>query len=328
MNTHNFKLYQTLSRLPLLQNSYTLKMMVIASIGIVLPPLIFTVYFLGHASLSVSDFMVLLVATLIGIIVTTYLLDWLLYPITQTSTTLRQFLNGEYKPQSVSYEETVFKDSMGQLMTEVQYITHKMDLLNHSLKDYSTFDPLTGVLNHRAAEALLRLDTVRARREKKPILVALVEVDQLQTLNEQFGYHIGDIYLTEVAKILSKSVRESDWIARWKGNQFLMVLWNFHNAKPTTVFMQIQQQLVKIPAKNLPPLSLTMGAYEYKANHAIDLGIEVTKLLVNVEESLSQIKQNHRGNIVLTQKQYSEDEDSINCNPEPDDFFLFSAPAH
>ena len=325
MNTHNFKLYQTLSRLPLLQNSYTLKMMVIASIGIVLPPLMFTIYFLGHASLSISDFTVLLLATLISIIVTTYLLDWLLYPITQTSTTLRQFLNGEYKPQSITHEETVFnKDSMGQLMTEVQYITHKMDLLNHSLKDYSTFDPLTGVLNHRAAEALLHLEMARARREQKPILVALVEVEQLQNLNEQFGYQMGDIYLTEVAKILSKSVRKSDWIARWKGNQFLMVLSNFNNTMPTTIFMGIQQQQVKIPVENLLPLSLTMGAYEYKSNH--DLDIDVTKLLVHVEDSLSQIKQNHRGNIVLTQEQYSEDEDSVN-NMEADDFFFTPVPA-
>jgi diguanylate cyclase (GGDEF)-like protein len=325
MNTHNFKLYQTLSRLPLLRNSYTLKMMLIASMGIVLPPLMFTIYFLNHASLSISDITVLLLATIIGIIVTTYLLDWLLYPITQTSTTLRQFLNGEYKPQPITHEETVFKDSMGQLMTEVQYMTHKMDLLNHSLKDYSTFDPLTGVLNHRAGEALLRLDAARARREQKPILVALVEVEQLQMLSEQFGYHIGDIYLTEVAKILSKSVRESDWIARWKGNQFLMVLWNFHDAMPTTIFMRIQQQSVKIPAKNLPQLSLTMGAYEYKPNHELELSVDITKLLVNVEDTLSQIKQNHRGNIVLTQKQYLEDEDSIDCNPEPD-CFLFANP--
>jgi diguanylate cyclase (GGDEF)-like protein len=148
----------------------------------------------------------------------------------------------------------------------------------------------------------------RARREAKPMLVALVEVEQLRNINEQFGYQIGDLYLTEVAKILSRSIRESDWVARWKGNQFFMVLWNFNNAMPTTIFMRIQQQSVKIPINTLPQLSLTMGAYEYKPHQHLELNADLVKLLVHVDDSLAQIKQNHRGNIVLTQSKDLEED--------------------
>jgi len=123
MNTNTF--YSTLSRLPLLRKSYILKIMAIVCFGLLLFPwFMFYVYLLINSSLNLNDnqshlIIVMLLATLIGIIITFSLLYWLLYPITDTSTALHQYLNEE----QISQLPTHFEDSVGQLMTNVQYAT-------------------------------------------------------------------------------------------------------------------------------------------------------------------------------------------------------------
>ncbi len=301
MNTNTF--YSTLSRLPLLRKSYILKIMAIVCFGLLLFPwFMFYVYLLINSSLNLNDnqshlIIVMLLATLIGIIITFSLLYWLLYPITDTSTALHQYLNEE----QISQLPTHFEDSVGQLMTNVQYAIKKLDLQNHQMTHFPSHDSLTGILNRRAGSERLRQEIARARREGKQMLIALCDVKQLKKINEQFGHEIGDACLTLIVKVFSKSIRESDWLARWHGNQFLMVLWDFNHITPTAVFMRIQRQQIKMPIKALEKISLSIGAYEYQGNRENDLKTDLETVLIRVEDALFQVKQTGHLGIVLTE---------------------------
>ncbi|HIE00578.1 MAG TPA: GGDEF domain-containing protein [Thiotrichaceae bacterium] len=301
MNTNTF--YSTLSHLPLLRKSYILKIMAIACFGLLLFPwFTFSLYLLVDSSLNLNDnfyhlIIVILLATIVGIIITFSLLYWLLYPISLSSTALHQYLNEEQKSQLPTH----FEDSVGQLMTVVQYAIKKLDLQKHQITHFPSHDPLTGILNRRAGEERLRQEMARARREGKQMLVALCDVKQLKKINEQFGHEIGDACLTLIVKVFSKSIRESDWIARWHGNQFLMVLWDFNHITPTAIFMRIQRQPIQMPVKALEKISLSIGAYEYQSNQESDLKTELETLLMRLDDALSQVKQTGHLGIVLTE---------------------------
>jgi len=301
MNTNTF--YSTLSHLPLLRKSYILKIMAIACFGLLLFPwFTFSLYLLVDSSLNLNDnfyhlIIVILLATIVGIIITFSLLYWLLYPISLSSTALQQYLNEEQKSQLPTH----FEDSVGQLMTVVQYAIKKLDLQKHQITHFPSHDPLTGILNRRAGEERLRQEIARARREGKQMLVALCDVKQLKKINEQFGHEIGDACLTLIVKVFSKSIRESDWIARWHGNQFLMVLWDFNHITPTAIFMRIQRQKIQMPVKALEKISLSIGAYEYQSNQESDLKTELETLLMRLDDALSQVKQTGHLGIVLTE---------------------------
>jgi diguanylate cyclase (GGDEF)-like protein len=294
--------YSTLSRLPLLQNSYLLKIMTIACFGLLVFPwfIFYIVYLLSDGLLTLNTpvlIIMMLLATLIGIIITFFLLYWLLYPINLTLTTLHQYLNEE----KISHLPTDFEDSVGQLMKNVQYAIKKLALQNYQMTHFPSHDALTGILNRRAAEERLRQEMARARREGKQMLVALCDVKQLKKINEQFGHEIGDTCLTLIVKVFSKSIRESDWIARWHGNQFLMVLWDFNHITPTTVFMRIQHQPIKMPVKTLEKISLSIGAYEYHGHRESDLKTDFDCLTSRLNDALYQVKQSGHIGIVLTE---------------------------
>jgi diguanylate cyclase (GGDEF)-like protein len=320
MDTNKLKLYLFLSRFPLLQKSYSLQVIAIACLGSLIPLLTFIMYVAIEPSLDLSHYLTILIvvaiATCLGIGLVVYLLNWLLFPIHLTSSLLHQYLNEEKKELfhiPTDFETIASNNAVGQLIIEVQYLINKLDLLNHSQKKGAIFDPLTGVPNYRVGKALLHLDIARARREKKSVLVVLIEVSNLKEINRQFGHQTGDIVLIQVAGILSNSIRESDWIARWDENRFLMVLWNFHDATPTIVFMRIQQKTILIPVKDLSPICLTIGAHEYEANRKMPLKKEVETLLVKAEEHLSEVKENKGGELVLNNYQCSTCEALANC---------------
>jgi len=71
---------------------------------------------------------------------------------------------------------------------------------------------------------LLEMEAARSRRNKKPFAVLLVDLDRFKSVNDTYGHQAGDCVLVEVSKILQNGVRTQDQIARWGGEEFLILL--------------------------------------------------------------------------------------------------------
>jgi diguanylate cyclase (GGDEF)-like protein/PAS domain S-box-containing protein len=85
-------------------------------------------------------------------------------------------------------------------------------------------DPLTGVYNRHALAEILEAELNRARRYKHPIGVLMADVNRFKEVNDRFGHTIGDRVLCRVAQALCRSVRESDIVVRFGGDEFLVLL--------------------------------------------------------------------------------------------------------
>jgi diguanylate cyclase (GGDEF)-like protein len=84
-------------------------------------------------------------------------------------------------------------------------------------------DALTGLANRRAAEERLQQETERAARYTRPLTALIADVDGLKTINDEHGHDAGDAVLNELAARLSRVVRATDLLARWGGDEFLMI---------------------------------------------------------------------------------------------------------
>ena len=92
------------------------------------------------------------------------------------------------------------------------------------LRELATTDPLTRLLNRRALRERITLEERRQQREPRPLSFVLADVDHFKAINDQHGHEVGDQVLVQVAAALGHGVREVDHLARWGGEEFLIVL--------------------------------------------------------------------------------------------------------
>jgi diguanylate cyclase (GGDEF)-like protein len=85
-------------------------------------------------------------------------------------------------------------------------------------------DPLTGALNRRAIMGVLDAAIDEADPRVEPLAIALVDLDHFKAVNDRFGHPVGDDVLRRFVTIASRTVRLSDRIGRWGGEEFLVVL--------------------------------------------------------------------------------------------------------
>lgn len=85
------------------------------------------------------------------------------------------------------------------------------------------YDELTSVANRRAARDFLERAVVAARRHALPLSVALLDIDHFKRVNDTHGHESGDAVLRAVSAAVQSAVRRSDFVARWGGEEFLLV---------------------------------------------------------------------------------------------------------
>lgn len=85
-------------------------------------------------------------------------------------------------------------------------------------------DPLTGLFNRHTLRSILDSEVCRARRYKHPVGVLMIDVDRFKEINDRFGHATGDKVLRAVADVLRETVRESDIVVRYGGDEFLVLL--------------------------------------------------------------------------------------------------------
>jgi len=85
-------------------------------------------------------------------------------------------------------------------------------------------DPLTGLLNHRAVHERLELEIDQARAVGGSLAVALIDVDNFKTVNDQRGHQAGDRVLRAISSILIAACRGTDVAARYAGDEFMLIL--------------------------------------------------------------------------------------------------------
>jgi diguanylate cyclase (GGDEF)-like protein len=85
-------------------------------------------------------------------------------------------------------------------------------------------DDLTKLFNSRYLNLYLTREIKRTKRHAAPLAVIFLDLDGFKSINDQYGHLAGSRTLTEVGSILSRSVRETDTIARYGGDEFVVVL--------------------------------------------------------------------------------------------------------
>lgn len=131
-------------------------------------------------------------------------------------------------------------------------------------------DHLTGLFNRRAlyerAENLLR-DPATGR---EPLVILFADLDRFKAVNDNHGHHVGDRVLMEIGHLVAGSVRDTDLVARYGGDEFLMILRETNLAEAAVLAERLQRTLVDWSRRQNIDLSLSVGLGQYP-DHGADL---------------------------------------------------------
>ena len=110
-----------------------------------------------------------------------------------------------------------------ELIATLQRSNAELEKLNRFFRELAVRDGLTGLYNHRHLHEVLHQEVERAERYSRPLSIAFIDVDHFKQYNDTFGHQKGDEVLRMLAELFTKNVREMDVVARWGGEEFVIV---------------------------------------------------------------------------------------------------------
>jgi diguanylate cyclase (GGDEF)-like protein len=96
--------------------------------------------------------------------------------------------------------------------------------LRNDLMEVATIDVLTRIPNRRATELFLEKELSRAQRNDGEFSVFLIDIDNFKQVNDRWGHAVGDHVLARTAEIFQSMLRKQDWVGRWGGEEFLVIV--------------------------------------------------------------------------------------------------------
>jgi diguanylate cyclase (GGDEF)-like protein len=131
-------------------------------------------------------------------------------------------------------------------MLRIKRLYDDMQDARVTLERVSVHDELTGLHNYRYLHGRLEAEFKRAERAHEPLACCVLDVDRLKSHNDRGGRAFGDTILRAVAEVIRRSVREADVIARYGGDEFLVVLPATHFAGSLSVAERVWRDVASI----------------------------------------------------------------------------------
>lgn len=137
-----------------------------------------------------------------------------------TDIQITHFINGTVVFVGVLFASTVFYRRT--LLTTIQ--SERLQNANEKLTHLATIDTLTELPNRRLFERHMAHELSIAKRYDTRASLMLIDIDDFKAVNDTYGHHIGDLLLSWLGELLSANVRASDMVARWGGEEFMILL--------------------------------------------------------------------------------------------------------
>lgn len=116
-----------------------------------------------------------------------------------------------------SLRTKALRDELKKKNRELEEILSKVEFL-------AITDPLTELFNRRHFETIIDNEFNRSVRYKTPLSCLMIDVDHFKSINDAFGHRTGDSVLKEIAEIIKSCLRKVDTLARWGGEEFVVLL--------------------------------------------------------------------------------------------------------
>ncbi|MCB2290023.1 GGDEF domain-containing protein [Clostridium sp. CS001] len=179
--------------------------------------------------------------------------------------------------------------------------TYNIEGLLKEINDVAIKDELTGIYNRRYINERLTIDINDSMFYNQPLCVIMADLDFFKVVNDTYGHVVGDWVLKDFAKILSTSIRNnSDWVGRYGGEEFLIVLRNTDANNGFKVAEKIRKLVEdKVFAYKDIEIKITASFGAYSIINTKEMKLTVDELVNNADKNLYLAKNSGRNKTVV-----------------------------
>ena len=150
------------------------------------------------------------------------------------------------------------------LLNSLSRQNEELGTLNKKFRELAIRDGLTGLYNHRHGESRLFDEFDRARKFKRKLSLLFIDLDHFKIFNDANGHQAGDEVLHSLGKLMSSAARDSDTVARWGGEEFIIIAPETDEEQACQLAESIRKQVAEFafPHADKQPLghvSLSLG---------------------------------------------------------------------
>jgi len=178
------------------------------------------------------------------------------------------------------------------LRRQVRQQTQALRSSEEWLRHLSEHDALTNLPNRILLNDRLTMALQRAERFQERLGLLMVDVDHFKEVNDTFGHHVGDKLLCELATRISHAVRLTDTVARFGGDEFIILLPDLHSLEEARAIAAKIVAAISVPFHIGPgqlPVTVSVGVCTYP-----EAGLDMEKLLEHVDAAMYSVKEHGR----------------------------------
>lgn len=179
----------------------------------------------------------------------------------------------------------------------------------NTLQHMATQDSLTGLLNRRIMVDLVETELKLVERHGHPMTVALVDLDHFKSINDRFGHQAGDAVLIGFANLAQSQLRQVDKVARWGGEEFLIMLPQVKAAEALTALERLRLSMGSHGFTGHPGVGATfsVGLAQARAGESLE------HLIERADQALYQAK--HKGRNRCQVAEHEPEADTVAAQP-------------
>ncbi len=151
-------------------------------------------------------------------------------------------------------------------------------------------DPLTQVYNRHLLEKIVNRNTLKEVNEGEPVAIAMLDIDYFKKINDDHGHYTGDLTLLYIGQKLSKETHDDDYVIRYGGEEFVIILKNCDVNNACARMEQFRRD-IESSKDTTVPFTVSIGVSRYTGDYS--------KSIQNVETALQKAKNSGRNNVVV-----------------------------
>ena len=160
------------------------------------------------------------------------------------------FLVGALGQQLMAFEDMTY---------ELRETNSRLEKAQGELRQLVITDALTGTRNRRFFDEIIGRELQRHKRYRTPMSIVFIDIDRFKAINDTLGHETGDRVLREVAGFLLRNIREADYVFRWGGDEFVVLI-TCNEAEAVRRSVDLQAAFAKSPSLERLPSGVASGS--------------------------------------------------------------------